>query len=127
MSRETKVTALLFVLATLAGVALHFLYDVCPNPLTAILAPIDESIWEHGKLLLWPSVLAAALLSRLFGKTARRFAAITFGLVILVVWGYVYNTLLGGIWDAINILSYVAEMGFVFWLPLRPQDVPPRG
>jgi len=37
---------------------LHFLYDFAPNFLTSIIAPINESIWEHMKLiytsyLLW--------------------------------------------------------------------------
>lgn len=119
MSREKKVTILVFILATLAGSALHFLYSAFPNPLTAVLAPVDESIWEHGKLILWPGVLSAALLTKLYGKGAQRFAAVTLGLVILVVWGFLYNIVLKGPWDFVNILSYVAEMAFIFWLPCR--------
>ena len=42
---------LVFTLAVLGGAALHFLYDVWPNPLTAVLAPVNESVWEHLKLL----------------------------------------------------------------------------
>ena len=95
MSREIKVTVLIFFLTTLAGSALHFLYTFCPNALTAVLAPVDESIWEHGNL----------------------------GLVILVVWGFLYNSVLKGP-EFGNILSYVAEMGFMFWLPCR-RSTPP--
>ena len=123
MSREIKITVLIFFLTTLAGSALHFLYTFCPNALTAVLAPVDESIWEHGKLILWPGVLSAALLTRLYGKGARRFAAVALGLVILVVWGFLYNSVLEGP-EFGNILSYVAEMGFMFWLPCR-RSTPP--
>lgn len=126
MSREKKVTILVFVLATLAGAALHFLYTAFPSPLTAVLAPVDESIWEHGKLILWPGVLSAALLTRLYGRGPQRFAAVTLGLVVLVAWGFLYNVVLKGPWDWINILSYVVEMGFIFWLPFcRPTPPTP--
>lgn len=54
---------LVFTLAVLGGAALHFLYDVWPNPLTAVLAPVNESVWEHLKLLYWP-FLAAAFVAR---------------------------------------------------------------
>ena len=29
----------------------HFIYDWLPNTLTAIFFPVNESIWEHMKLL----------------------------------------------------------------------------
>lgn len=55
---------LVFTLAVLGGAALHFLYDVWPNPLTAVLAPVNESVWEHLKLLYWPFLAAAFVLAR---------------------------------------------------------------
>lgn len=52
-----------FIVAAAAGSALHFLYGVLPNPLTALISPINESIWEHLKLLFWPTLVAAWVLS----------------------------------------------------------------
>ena len=40
-----------FVLTTLAGVCLHFLYDLLPCPVTALFSPVRESIWEHLKVI----------------------------------------------------------------------------
>ena len=40
-----------FVVATLAGSCLHFVYALWPNGLTALLAPVNESLWEHVKIL----------------------------------------------------------------------------
>lgn len=54
---------LVFILTALAGTALHFLYDLFPTPLTALISPINESVWEHLKLLFWPMVVGAAVLS----------------------------------------------------------------
>ncbi len=51
-------------LTALAGTALHFVYDWWPNALTALLAPVNESVWEHLKLFYWPYLVSAWLLVR---------------------------------------------------------------
>ncbi len=53
---------LVALLTALGGTALHFLYDVLPSPLTALISPINESVWEHLKLLFWPMIFGAFLL-----------------------------------------------------------------
>ena len=50
--------------ATLAGAALHFAYDWCPVPLVSLFAPVNESVWEHLKLLYWPFLAAAFVLTK---------------------------------------------------------------
>lgn len=50
--------------AAIGGAALHFLYTLFPSPLTALLAPVNESVWEHLKLLFYPTLLAAFVLAR---------------------------------------------------------------
>ena len=52
------------VVTTLAGACLHFLYVLLPNPVTALLAPVNESLWEHLKIFFWPYLAAALLLTR---------------------------------------------------------------
>lgn len=58
-------------IAIAGGGALHFLYDALPNPLTALISPVNESVWEHLKLLFWPMLLTAFWLAR---KTPDRYA-----------------------------------------------------
>ena len=79
---------LVFTLAVLGGAALHFLYDVWPNPLTAVLAPVNESVWEHLKLLYWPFLAAAFVLGR--GRRKRplvRAAGGAAGRALAAAWG----------------------------------------
>ena len=52
-----------FIVASAAGSALHFFYEMLPNPLTALISPVNESVWEHLKLLFWPTLCAAWVLS----------------------------------------------------------------
>lgn len=51
------------VVAAAVGTALHYLYDISPNLISALLAPVNESVWEHLKLLFWPTLGAAVVLS----------------------------------------------------------------
>ena len=55
--------ALAFLLTALAGTALHFAYDWCLSPLVGLFAPVNESVWEHLKLLFWPFLAAGFALT----------------------------------------------------------------
>jgi len=61
MKKRWIVTA---VFAALLGSAMHFLYELLPSVPTAVLAPVNESPWEHLKLLFYPTLLAAFYLTR---------------------------------------------------------------
>ena len=55
---------LAFFLAAVAGTLLHFLYDWLPVPLVGLFAPVNESVWEHLKLLFWNVLAAGFVLCR---------------------------------------------------------------
>ncbi len=49
---KLKKIKIIAIIATFAFTVLfHFLYDWFPNPLFSVLFPVNESIWEHMKLL----------------------------------------------------------------------------
>lgn len=54
---------LAFALSAVLGAAWHFFYDWVPLPLVALAAPVNESVWEHLKLLYFPVLLVGAGLS----------------------------------------------------------------
>jgi hypothetical protein len=50
-----------FLVTILAGAALHFAYDwTAGNAIVAIFCPVNESVWEHLKLLATPFLLLSA-------------------------------------------------------------------
>lgn len=116
---------LVFTLAVLGGAALHFLYDVWPNPLTAVLAPVNESVWEHLKLLYWPFLAAAFVLARGADDARGRWCGLLVGLLAapLLLLGAYYPLLYGfgvhGLW--LDLLLYVLAMGAGFLLAYRLQ------
>ena len=97
MSRLSKAALITFVVATLAGSCLHFLYALWPNGLTALLAPVNESLWEHVKILYWPCLLSGVLLVRREPESlgARAFSLLLSAAVMLGV-GYLYHVVLEG-------------------------------
>ncbi|MBS5112552.1 MAG: hypothetical protein KHZ15_07685 [Coprobacillus cateniformis] len=51
------ITIIEFVL----GALLHFAYNVFSNPIVAVIAPVNESIFEHLKLVLYPMLFVSLL------------------------------------------------------------------
>ena len=47
MEDSTKRAMLYYLAAAALGAALHFLFAWLPNPLTALVSPVRESVWEH--------------------------------------------------------------------------------
>ena len=81
MKRKWYLTALA---AIAAGGGLHFLYDLWPNALTAVFAPVNESVWEHLKLLYWPFLAASFfLLLRDFSDRRRGWSAFLTALLVM--------------------------------------------
>lgn len=117
MSDEKKRVIIGFVLAALAGTALHFLYSFFPSPLTALLSPVAESVWEHVKLVYFPGLAAALWLSRKDGRLGERMLGLLAGCLTVLVLGYVYCVLLDGRAAVVNIGIYLVAVILVFWLP----------
>lgn len=92
-----KQIGLAFLLTALAGCLLHGLYALWPNAFTALVSPIWESLWEHLKILVWPYLAAALVL------TWNRPTGIRPWLLSLLLMcagmlgaGYLYHIVLGG-------------------------------
>ena len=117
-----------FVLTTLAGVCLHFLYDILPSFVTALFSPVQESIWEHLKLIYWPYLAAMLIVTGKAGRGNRGswlFSLLVISVAMLVI-GYVYHISLGGSSTAFDITLYVVLMAVGFFLPARLKDTAGR-
>ena len=130
MSKPTISKRLLiaFVLTTLAGACLHFLYDLLPNPVTALFSPVTESIWEHLKLFYWPYLAAMALVTGNAGRGQRGswlFSLLVISVTMLIA-AYVYHISLSGSSTVFDIGLYVVLMAVGFFLPTRLKETTGR-
>ena len=103
-----------FAIVTFCGTIAHFLYDwTGGNILTAPISGVNESTWEHMKLLFWPLFLFA-LVQRLFFMDQKNYwciklAQILLGLILIPVLFYTCNGVFGPSPDWLNIaIFYVA-------------------
>ncbi|MBE6601334.1 MAG: hypothetical protein E7637_02360 [Ruminococcaceae bacterium] len=100
-----------FSVTSLAGTLLHFLYDWLKK--AAWIAPfsgVNESTWEHMKLLFWPMLLYAAVQSRFFRERndfwCVKAKGTLLGLSLIPVLFYTYNGVIGHSPDWINITIF---------------------
>lgn len=106
------------VLASLLGFGLHFLYDFLPGSLSALISPVNESVWEHLKLLFWPTLLAAFYLSGRSDKPQRLWAAFFIVLLLMPLFllgvYYLLKTGFGvsALWIDIGLYFITMYLGF---------------
>lgn len=58
---KKKLKILGVILAFILCFPLHFLYDLMPNFITSIFLPVNESIWEHMKILFGSIMISSVI------------------------------------------------------------------
>lgn len=119
MPRLTGKDLWLLVIATLSGACLHFLYALFPNPITALIAPVNESLWEHLKILFWPGAAIALYAHKKEPDAdwAPRLLCLTAACAAMLGIGYVYHVVLGGSALSFDLCLYVLLMAAIVLLP----------
>ena len=120
-----------FSVVALGGTLLHFLYDWTKSILVAPFSGVNESTWEHMKLLFWPMFLFAVVQSFFF-KDRKDFWCIKLrgtllGLLLIPVIFYTYNGVIGRSPDWINITIFFisAAVAYIFETRLFKKVNPP--
>lgn len=114
-----------FIFTAIAGTLLHFLFDwTGGNMAAALFSAVNESIWEHLKLLFYPMLTVALLEYFIWGKTVSAFWCIKLigiltGLAVIPVVYYTYTGILGVNADWFNITLFFLTAGFVLWLETK--------
>lgn len=118
------------VIIFLSGSVLHFVFDWIGGwPPAALIAAVNESVWEHLKLAFWPGLIFA-LIEFLFlrTKTKNFWLAKTCGLfmmpVIIVAVFYGYTALTGRhiLWLDIALFGLAVVTGQMISLALMVRE-----
>ena len=71
---------------SIIGTLSHFLYDITDhNKVIGLFAAVNESVWEHVKITLTPTLLWALIDGFIYGSNPRYFLAKFVSLLILIV------------------------------------------
>ncbi len=100
-----------FAVTSLGGTLLHFLYDwLGEAKWIAPFSGVNESTWEHMKLLFWPIFIYAIIQSFFFKDRGDfwcvKLRGILLGLILIPIIFYTYNGVIGKSPDWLNIAIF---------------------
>ena len=114
-----------FFFTSIAGTFLHFLFDITGGSIfAALFSAVNESIWEHMKLLFYPMVLFAVPEYFRWGNEIPAFwcvklYGILLGLLLVPVMYYIYTGILGINADWFNITIFFLAAGTAYYTQTR--------
>ena len=100
------------ILTLIAGTLLHFTYKWSgENKIVAIFSAINESTWEHLKLIFFPMLVSSIIGYFIIGKEnsnyiCSRTKGILVGMAFIIVFFYTYTGIIGKNIDFLNIISF---------------------
>lgn len=107
-----------FIFTAIAGVMLHFLFEwTNKNVIVASFSAVNESTWEHLKLLFFPMLIFAFIQNRYIGKQYNSFwcvklIGILSGVLVIPVLFYTINGVFGTTPDWVNIAIFFVAVLF---------------
>ena len=118
--KKINIIGAIFVIAL--GTLLHFAYDWSgESDFVAIFGAVNESTWEHLKLLFFPVLLFSVVEYFVYGKNVKGFwasktIALMVGMLTIIAVFYTYTGVLGENVDVVNIMLFVTASVLVYYL-----------
>ena len=120
LKRFDKKSILIFqiisvIFTIILGTFLHFTYEWSnENLLVGLFSAINESTWEHLKLLFFPMLITTIIGGFYFGKTISNFlCAKTIGIIasilFTIIFFYTYTGIIGTNFAVLNILTFIFQ------------------
>ncbi len=108
-----------FGIVSLLGTILHFLYEWTDSNFAALFSGVNESTWEHMKLLFFPLFLYALAESLFIGKAFDNFWCVKLcgtllGLITIPTVFYTLRGIFGSTPDWINITIFFLSTAVCF-------------
>lgn len=109
------------VFTIITGTLLHFVYEWSGESLlVGIFSPINESVWEHLKLLFFPMSVWILIGYFIFGKKFKTYIpsaviGILSGMILIPMWFYTYTVFTGKPILFLDILSFIISVCVAFF------------
>ncbi len=114
-----------FVFTSILGTLLHFLFDLTGgSAIAALFSAVNESIWEHMKLIYYPVLLFALIEYRVWGEETENFwciklAGILLALGLIPSVYYVYTGILGTSAAWFNVTIFFIAAAAAYWIETK--------
>jgi hypothetical protein len=123
LKRRIVIPGIIFVLIT--GTLSHFLYAWSGNnDVIGFFTPVNESVWEHMKLLFFPMLIYSIFVSFKFkGAYPCLLSSLCFGILagtlLIPFFFYAYTSILGKNLFIIDISIFILSTITAFWLSYK--------
>lgn len=114
-----------FIIASILGVLFHFVYNwTGGNRFIGFFVPVNESVWEHLKLVFYPIALVSVAEYYLSGIRPDGFLCIKVrsiwvGMLSTVTLFYTCTGVIGRVIDWLNIVIYLVSMAAAYCYSCR--------
>lgn len=121
--KRYTICGIIFVLVT--GTLAHFLYGWTGNNyIVGFFTPMNESIWEHMKLLFFPMLLYVLIVAFKFKKTCSCITSsfcfgILIGTLLIPIFFYTYTFIIGKNIFVLDIGTFILSVIIAFWLSYK--------
>ena len=111
-----------FFTVCILGTFFHFLYGLSGNSTAvALFTPVNESVWEHLKLLFFPSLFYSIAELIVYGRKIcgflfSRTVGIIAGLIFMPAAFMLYSTILGRSYVVIDILIFIISVFLTYYI-----------
>lgn len=125
MKHLKRYTIIGIIFVAVAGSLAHFLYDWSGNHYIAgLFTPVNESVWEHMKLLFFPMLLYSLLMIFKFRKqypcvTSALCFGLSLGTLLIPAFFYAYTAVLGKNALILDISTFILSVAIAFWLSYK--------
>lgn len=113
------------IIVSILGTLCHFVYEwTNNNPIIGLFTPVNESTWEHMKLIFFPMIIYSVFFNKKLSTiypciySASAFA-ILMGTFLIPVLFYTYSGILGYNIAVIDILTFFISVIVAFYLCYR--------
>lgn len=125
MNQSKKVILFAAILVAVLGTLAHFAYDFSEqNFLVGLVTPVNESTWEHMKLLFFPMLIIGGFVWRKLRNQlpcigSSLLAGLLNGTILIPALFYTYRGVLGFSVPAIDIATFYTSVIAAFYIVYR--------
>ena len=104
------------IICLILGILFHFTYEWSGgNIIVGIFSAVNESTWEHLKLVYYPMLLMAIIGYFIFGKNNKNYwisqaVGIIIAMIFIIVFFYTYTGVVGTNFAWLNIATFIVAV-----------------
>lgn len=113
-----------FLFVSILGTLSHFFYQWSgENTIIGLFTPVNESTWEHMKLIFFPSVLYLIFLYFQSNTSPKLLVSLPFGILfgtfLVPILFYTYTGILGSHYLALDLAVFFVSAAAVFYIAYK--------